>query len=191
MSRWGEPCPPATSLDLHRSAPSSSAEEALVKGTRHAPAAAAWSALGVVATVPLPTRPVASGRHLVARPRRVRCRGCGATQVLLPAALQPRRADLTEVIGTALARKAKGLGYRRIAAALGGTPPTARWPVRVAPATRSRPALAARGARADPARRRGIQRTCEHRQPAARHPDRSRCCGLVGAPTAGHCRARV
>jgi hypothetical protein len=41
------------------------------------------------------------------RPRRVRCCGCGATQVLLPAALQPRRADCTEVIGTALARKAK------------------------------------------------------------------------------------
>ena len=52
------------------------------------------------------------------RPRRVRCRGCGATQVLPPAALQPRRADSTEVIGTALARKAEGLGYRRIAAAL-------------------------------------------------------------------------
>jgi len=32
------------------------------------------------------------------RPRRVRCRGCGATQVLPPAALQPRRADCTEVI---------------------------------------------------------------------------------------------
>ena len=60
------------------------------------------------------------------RPRRVRCRGCGATQVLLPAALQPRRADCTEVIGTALARKAKGLGYRRIAAALGRSPSTVR-----------------------------------------------------------------
>ena len=31
------------------------------------------------------------------RPRRVRCHGCGATHVLLPAALQPRRADSTEV----------------------------------------------------------------------------------------------
>ena len=60
------------------------------------------------------------------RPRRVRCRGCGATQVLLPAALQPRGADCTEVIGTALARKAKGLGYRRIAAALGRSPSTVR-----------------------------------------------------------------
>ena len=48
------------------------------------------------------------------RPRRVRCRGCGATQVLLPAALQPRRADSTEVIGTALARKANGLGHRQV-----------------------------------------------------------------------------
>ena len=60
------------------------------------------------------------------RPRRVRCYGCGATQILLPAALQPRRADSTEVIGTALARKAKGLGYRRIAAALGRSPSTVR-----------------------------------------------------------------
>ena len=60
------------------------------------------------------------------RPRRVRCRGCGATQVLLPAALQPRRADSTEVIGTALARKAAGLGHRRIAAALGRSPSTVR-----------------------------------------------------------------
>jgi transposase-like protein len=60
------------------------------------------------------------------RPRRVRCRGCGVTQILLLAALQPRRADATEVIGTALARKAKGLGYRRIAAALGRSPSTVR-----------------------------------------------------------------
>jgi hypothetical protein len=60
------------------------------------------------------------------RPRRARCRGCGATQVLLPAALQPGRADTTEVIGTALARKANGLGYRRIAAALGRSPSTVR-----------------------------------------------------------------
>ena len=45
---------------------------------------------------------------------RMRCprRGCGATQVLLPAALQPRRADSTKVIGTALARKTAGLGHR-------------------------------------------------------------------------------
>jgi len=60
------------------------------------------------------------------RPRRVRCRGCKATQVLLPAALQPRRADSTEVVGNALARKANGLGYRRIAAALGRSPSTVR-----------------------------------------------------------------
>ena len=60
------------------------------------------------------------------RPRRVRCGGCGATQVLLPAALQPRRSDATEVIGTALARKAAGMGYRRIAAALGRSPSTVR-----------------------------------------------------------------
>jgi hypothetical protein len=51
------------------------------------------------------------------RPRRVRCGSCGATQVLLPAALQPRRADATEVTGAALGRKAAGMGHRQIAAA--------------------------------------------------------------------------
>ncbi|EUA15220.1 RNA polymerase sigma factor, sigma-70 family domain protein [Mycobacterium kansasii 732] len=56
------------------------------------------------------------------QPRRVRCRGCKVTQILLPAALQPRRADSTEVIGIALARKANDLGYRRIAVALRVSP---------------------------------------------------------------------
>ena len=60
------------------------------------------------------------------RPRRVRCSGCGATQILLPAALLPHRADATEVIGTALARKAAGVGHRRIAAALDRSPSTVR-----------------------------------------------------------------
>lgn len=66
------------------------------------------------------------GNAIEVRPRRVRCGRCGTTQVLLPAALQPRRADATEVIGTALARKAAGMGYRRIAAALGRSPSTVR-----------------------------------------------------------------
>jgi len=48
------------------------------------------------------------------------------TQILLPAALQPRRADSTAVIGTALARKAAGLGHPRIAAELGRSPSTVR-----------------------------------------------------------------
>jgi transposase-like protein len=60
------------------------------------------------------------------RPRRVRCRRCGVTQILLPAALQPRQADTIEVIGTALVRKAKGQGYRRIAGTLGRSPSTVR-----------------------------------------------------------------
>ena len=53
------------------------------------------------------------------------CCGCGATQVLLPAALQPRRADSTRR-SDHMARKAEGLGYRRIAAALGRSPFTVR-----------------------------------------------------------------
>lgn len=60
------------------------------------------------------------------RPRRVRCGKCETTHVLLPAALQPHRADATEVIGTALAHKAAGMGHRRIATALGRSPSTVR-----------------------------------------------------------------
>jgi hypothetical protein len=68
------------------------------------------------------------GHTIDLRPPRVRCGRCGVTQILLPAALQPRRADATEVIGPALARKAAGMGYRRIAAVLGRSPsPIRRW----------------------------------------------------------------
>jgi Domain of unknown function (DUF6431) len=49
------------------------------------------------------------------RPRRARCPDCGATQVLLPCAVLPRRADTTAVIDTALPASARGVGYRRIA----------------------------------------------------------------------------
>jgi hypothetical protein len=51
------------------------------------------------------------------RPRRVRCRGCGTTQVLLPATVQPRRADTTEVVGTTLVARPQ-------ASATGGSLPT-------------------------------------------------------------------
>lgn len=57
--------------------------------------------------------------RLTLRPRRAHCAGCGRTQVLLPATLSVRRADTLEVIGTALAAKAVGSGYRTIAAQLG------------------------------------------------------------------------
>jgi transposase len=53
---------------------------------------------------------------LTVRPRRARCQDCGSTQVLLPCAVLPRRADTTAVIGTALLASARGVGYRRIAA---------------------------------------------------------------------------
>lgn len=64
--------------------------------------------------------------RLTLTPRRVRCPGCGATHVLLPTAVQARRADSTEVIGTALAAKARGAGARRIAAMLGRPVSTVR-----------------------------------------------------------------
>ena len=52
------------------------------------------------------------------RPRRARCPGCRRSQVLLPGAVLPRRADATAVVGAALVAKAAGTGYRRIAADL-------------------------------------------------------------------------
>lgn len=52
------------------------------------------------------------------RPRRARCFSYAATHVLLPAGLVLRRADTAEVIGTALAAKARGDGHRTIAAQL-------------------------------------------------------------------------
>ena len=54
--------------------------------------------------------------------------------MLLPTALQVRRADTTEVIGTALVHKANGLGYRRIAERLDRPVSTVRrWLRRVPP----------------------------------------------------------
>jgi hypothetical protein len=51
-------------------------------------------------------------------PRRGRCRGCGRTQVLLPASVLLRRADAVTVIGLALLAKAGGAGHRPIAVVL-------------------------------------------------------------------------
>jgi len=53
------------------------------------------------------------------RPRRSRCRSCGATHVLLPARLLLRRADEAAVIGAGLAAAALGRGHRRAASLLG------------------------------------------------------------------------
>jgi hypothetical protein len=66
------------------------------------------------------------GGSLWLRPRRSRCTGCGATHVLLPVGLLARRADTAAVIGAALAARAAGLGYRRIAALLGRPAETVR-----------------------------------------------------------------
>jgi hypothetical protein len=66
------------------------------------------------------------GSTRAVRPRRARCAACRTTQVLLPGWLVPRRADAAEVIGAALVAKATGLGWRRIAAALGRAPGTVR-----------------------------------------------------------------
>ena len=65
-------------------------------------------------------------RTVEVRPRRARCTHCASTQILLPATLQPRLADTTEVIGTALASKAAGHGHRHIATELDRSPSTVR-----------------------------------------------------------------
>jgi hypothetical protein len=65
-------------------------------------------------------------RHVVLVPRRSRCRGCGATHVLLPAWCLARRADAGEVIGLALEAKAAGAGHRVIAGRLGRPASTVR-----------------------------------------------------------------
>jgi hypothetical protein len=65
-------------------------------------------------------------RHVVLVPRRARCRGCGATHVLLPAWCLARRADAGEVIGLALEARAAGSGHRVIAGRLGRPASTVR-----------------------------------------------------------------
>lgn len=68
------------------------------------------------------------------QPARARCTACTKTHVLLPADLQVRRADTTEVIGNALIHKANGLGFRRIAARIDRPESTVRrWFRRVPP----------------------------------------------------------
>jgi hypothetical protein len=57
-------------------------------------------------------------RRVWLRPRRSQCRGCLVTHVLLPAVVLLRRADLVEVIGDALVRRARGAAVRVIAKAL-------------------------------------------------------------------------
>lgn len=66
------------------------------------------------------------------RLRRGCCRRCGATHVLLPAFLTPRRRDGVEVIGDALHHAALGEGHRRIAERLGRPPDTVRGWLRAA-----------------------------------------------------------
>ena len=66
------------------------------------------------------------GPDAVLVPRRSRCRGCGATHVLLPVCCLLRRADAAVVIGAALEAAAAGDGHRKIAGWLGRPAPTVR-----------------------------------------------------------------
>ena len=123
-------CPGTTIVIIARTA--EVAEDLLVAGALRCARcnAAEWTAWGYgrERTLRSHAGPVA------VRPRRVRCRGCGSTHIVLPAALQPRRADTTAVIGTALQHKADGLGYRRIAVLLDRPESTVRrWLRRATP----------------------------------------------------------
>lgn len=66
------------------------------------------------------------------RLRRVRCRPCAVTHVLVPASLMARRLDAVEVIGDALHLAALGYGHRQIAARLQRPPDTVRGWLRAA-----------------------------------------------------------
>ena len=59
-----------------------------------------------------------AGRIVLTRLRRVRCRACKVSHVLLPAAWLPRRLDEVDLIGAALLGTARGAGHRRLAARL-------------------------------------------------------------------------
>lgn len=67
----------------------------------------------------------------VLRPRRARCPGCLVTHVLLPVTVLLRRAYGVEVIGSALAARAKGRGFRPISVRLGVPESTVRGWLRV------------------------------------------------------------
>jgi hypothetical protein len=66
------------------------------------------------------------GSTLGVTPRRSRCSLCLVTHVLLPVVALLRRADLADVIGAALAAKARGSGARAIAVLLGRSMGTVR-----------------------------------------------------------------
>jgi transposase-like protein len=80
------------------------------------------------------------------RPDRGRCAGCGATHVILPAGLLPRRAYAVGLAGQALVLAAGGHGHRRVAADLGVPAGMARGWIRRA--RRSAEQLRAAGVRA-------------------------------------------
>ena len=67
------------------------------------------------------------GERAVAAPPRGRCRSCGATHMLLPSWMAPRRADGAGVIARAAAAAAlHGTGSARLGADLGVPPATVR-----------------------------------------------------------------
>jgi Domain of unknown function (DUF6431) len=67
------------------------------------------------------------GTSRLVRPRRGRCRSCGATHVLLPSWAAPRRADAVRVIARAAAASVlRGMGTARLGVQLGVPAATVR-----------------------------------------------------------------
>lgn len=66
------------------------------------------------------------GGTVSSRPRRVRCGGCGRTDVVLDCSALPRRVDSVETVGAALMAAVRGAGHRKIAETIGVPPSTVR-----------------------------------------------------------------
>jgi transposase-like protein len=69
---------------------------------------------------------LAGGRSETHTPRRVRCRACQRTHVVVSTRSYPRRPDSVETVGAALLAAVDGLGHRRIATRIGRPATTVR-----------------------------------------------------------------
>jgi hypothetical protein len=95
-------------------------------GTLACPASGCGGQLGPWGHARARSLRLAAGRSETHTPRRVRCRACGRTHVLVPTRSYPRRPDTVEAVGVALLAAADGLGHRRVAERVGRPATTVR-----------------------------------------------------------------
>jgi sigma-70-like protein len=81
------------------------------------------------------------GRYETHTPRRVRCRACRGTHVIVSTRSYPRRPDSVGTVGVVLLAAAGGLGHRRIAERVGLPATTVRGWLRRARAQEEHPVL--------------------------------------------------